>query len=83
MSNYGTGVADSIAFQPRAFADRILFSSNVDNPGTNNFEIYSIMPDGSNLTRLTNNAIYDGFSVVWVNYPPQTATHYLKKSGIR
>jgi hypothetical protein len=66
---YETVVADTTAFQPRPFADRILSSSNVDNPGTNNFEIYSIMPDGSNLTRLTNNSVYDGFDTSWINYP--------------
>jgi len=70
---YETVVADTTAAQPRPFADRILFSSNVDNVGTNAFEIYSIMPDGGNVTRLTNNSVYDGFDSSWINYPSLTA----------
>ena len=70
---YETVVADTTAAQPRRFADRILFSSNVDNVGTNAFEIYSVMPDGSNVTRLTNNSVYDGFDTSWINYPSFTA----------
>jgi hypothetical protein len=62
LYNPGTGatVAD-----PRAMADTILFSSNVDNAdsGTNGFEIYSVMLDGSNVTRVTNNSLYDGFTL--------------------
>lgn len=54
--------------QPRAFADRIVFSTNVDSPGTDQFQMYSINPDGSNLKRLTNTALYDGFSIAWMNY---------------
>ena len=40
-------------------ADRILFSSNVDNSvsGAEGFGIYSIMLDGSNVTRLKNNSL--------------------------
>ena len=72
---YDPGIANTIAVQPRVLADRILFSSNVDNPGTNNFQMYSIMPDGSHLTRLTNNSLYDGFSVPWMNYPAPMGPH--------
>ena len=66
---YDPAIPGAIALQPRAFADRILFSTNVDLPGSNSFDIYSIMPDGSGLTRLTNNLIYDGFDESRMNYP--------------
>jgi hypothetical protein len=67
---YDPGIPGTIAFQPRAVADRILFSSNVQFPGTNSFDIYSVMPDGSEVTRLTDNSIYDGFDESEMNYPP-------------
>ena len=54
--------------QPRALADRIVFSSNLDYLGTDQFQMYSINVDGSNLHRLTNTALYDGFSTAWMNY---------------
>lgn len=44
-------------------SDRILFSSNRDNlsSGAAGFEIYTMKSDGTGLTRLTNNTVYDGF----------------------
>jgi len=44
-------------------ADRILFSSNRDNlsSGAAGFELYTMKTDGTGLTRLTNNTVYDGF----------------------
>ena len=44
-------------------ADRVLFSSNRDNlsSGAAGFEIYTMKTDGTGLTRLTNNTVYDGF----------------------
>jgi hypothetical protein len=45
-------------------AETLVFSSTWGPLlGTNDFEIYSVMVDGSNLARLTNNSVYDGFSV--------------------
>ena len=38
-------------------------------PAAIHSHIYSIMPDGSGLTRLTNNLIYDGFDESRMNYP--------------
>jgi hypothetical protein len=45
-------------------ADRILFSSNRDNvnAGNSGFELYTMKTDGTGLTRLTNNSVYDGFN---------------------
>ncbi|HLV87668.1 MAG TPA: hypothetical protein VKV39_11860 [Candidatus Sulfotelmatobacter sp.] len=60
--------ATFVSSEPRAVADRLVFSTNVDYPGTDQFEMYSVALDGSNLTRLTNNTMYDGFSVSWMNH---------------
>jgi Tol biopolymer transport system component len=57
-----------ISCQPRAVADKLVFSTNVDFPGSDAFEMYSVMPDGSSITRLTNSGLYDGFSLVWWGY---------------
>lgn len=66
---YAPGIAYAVAFQPRALADRILFSSNVAFPGTNEVDLYSIMSDGTEITRLTDNTLYNAFDVSWMNYP--------------
>jgi hypothetical protein len=42
-------------------------------PGTDAFDMYSVLPDGTKLTRITNNNLYDGFSVYWMNYRETTA----------
>ncbi len=60
--------ATFLSCQPRPVGDRLVFSTNVDYPGTDQFEMYSIMPDGSNLTRLTSHTVYDGFSIWWMDY---------------
>ena len=46
----------------------ILFSSTQDNPQSLDngaFELYSMKPDGSGITRLTNNTLYDAFCADW------------------
>lgn len=93
MNTDGTNVtklhgddATFISCQPRAVGDRLVFSTNVDYPGTDQFEMYSIMPDGSNLTKLTNNALYDGFSIAWLNYyeaPSLSARHIVSPAQER
>ena len=57
---YDAGV-NTFSYGSRAVADRILFSSDVQSPGSSKFQIYSIEPDGSGVTRLTNNALRDAF----------------------
>jgi Tol biopolymer transport system component len=70
---HGSGIPGTMSCQARAFTnDRIVFSSNVDNPGTNAFDMYSIKLDGTGLTRITNNTLYDGFSAYWMNYQFQS-----------
>jgi TolB protein len=40
---------------------RILFASNLSDPGGRNFDLYMISVDGSGLTRVTFNQTFDGF----------------------
>lgn len=50
-------------FAPYFFPDgkRIIFSSNIDDPGGRNFDLYMINIDGSGLERITFNETFDGF----------------------
>ena len=71
---HGSTQGGFISSQPRMFANgSVVFSSNVDAPGTDAFDMYSVLPDGTKLTRITNNNLYDGFSVYWMNYRETTA----------
>ena len=42
-----------------------MFQTNQDFPNTIAFEIYKMNADGSGITKLTNNALYDGFDHWW------------------
>ena len=50
-------------FGPYFFPDgkRIIFSSNMEDPGGRNFDLYKINTDGTGLERLTFNETFDGF----------------------
>jgi Tol biopolymer transport system component len=50
-------------FGPYFFPDgkRIIFSSNLDDAGGRNFDLYKINVDGSGLERITFNQTFDGF----------------------
>jgi Tol biopolymer transport system component len=50
-------------FGPYFFPDgkRIIFSSNLDDPGGRNFDLYKINVDGTGLERITFNDTFDGF----------------------
>lgn len=67
----GNGTPNVMLFQPRAVGNRLIFSSNLEHPNANVFELYSTLPDGSNLTRLTNDSVYDGLSTRWMNVLPK------------
>jgi len=60
-----------IHYNPIPVADKIVFQSNLDLVDAYTvpipFEIYSMNPDGSALTRLTNNTLFDAFDNWW--YP--------------
>ena len=57
-------------YNPIPVGDKIVFQTSQDFPGSGApipFEIYSMNPDGSSVTRLTNNTVFDGFDDMW--YP--------------
>jgi Tol biopolymer transport system component len=51
------------SFAPSFFPDgeRIIFSSNFENPGTNRFELYAVRRDGTALERLTYSEGFNSF----------------------
>jgi len=66
LSNSSWGVQD---YDPLPVADTIVFQTNRDYLATTAFEIYSMKADGSAVTRLTNNAVFDGIDDWWYNGP--------------
>ncbi len=52
-------------YNPLTVGDRIVFQSNQDAVNTRDFEIYTMQADGSAITKVTNNAVYDGFDLSW------------------
>ena len=87
MNSDGSGVTkltDSVgnSFEPMLFTiaglgERILFSSNRDNvsaTGGTGYELYSMKLDGTEVTRLTNNSLYDSFLFVRSGEPRKRST---------
>lgn len=75
MNSDGSGVTKLTggvgnSFEPMVFTiaglgERILFSSNRNNvaaTGGTGYELYSMKLDGTEITRLTNNSLYDSFN---------------------
>lgn len=54
-----------IHYNPIPAGDKIVFQSNNAAPGSSSFEIFSMNADGSELTQLTSNSVYDGFDLWW------------------
>jgi Tol biopolymer transport system component len=67
MDSSGTNLkqltTDGYSENPIVAGNKILFNSCRDSTthSWSDYEIYSMNPDGSNITRLTNNTVYDGF----------------------
>ena len=90
----GTGTAtlltDSVGYnldpqiiQVPGMADKIVFSSDRDNLNATanaGFEMYSMNLDGSGLTRLTNNGLFDSFTEEWFQAPGSAR---IAKAGAR
>jgi Tol biopolymer transport system component len=55
---------------PLVVGDKVVFSSDRDTPRTGAFDIYSMKADGSGITRLTNNMLFDAFTSY---YLPESA----------
>jgi len=70
---FGNAVSGTLAFQPRMSENKkFVFSSNATTPGTySGFDLYYVASDGTNL-QLTNNSLYDAFSVWWLGYNETT-----------
>jgi hypothetical protein len=64
---HGDGTDKVIHYDPFTVADKVVFSSNMDSPATDQFDLYSIKLDGTGLTRLTNNLLFDGMNIAWMN----------------
>jgi Tol biopolymer transport system component len=68
MLTDNTGLShDPLVLNVSGVGPRILFSSNRDNltAGDNGFEIYSMKMDGTSITRLTSDSLFDAFSQWW------------------
>ncbi len=63
----GAGINfDTLALNVAGVGERILFSSNRANPSSRgSFDLYSMKLDGTGVTQVTNNSLYDSFSVFW------------------
>ena len=85
MNTDGTGVTlltdssaiyyDPVVVNIPGVGDKILFSSNLDNLGVSDssgFEIYMMNMDGTGVTRLTSNYVFDAFAGDWY-HPGSTA----------
>ena len=55
------GVASFAPFFFRGGHDRILFVSNLADPGGRDFDIWAVRSDGTDLERITYNPTFDGF----------------------
>jgi WD40-like Beta Propeller Repeat len=65
----GIGLNHDPMFVMVGSTEKLLFASNRDNVGTvSGFELYSMNIDGTGLTRLTNNSLYDAFCQDWYAY---------------
>jgi hypothetical protein len=57
---------DTVSLNIAGIGERILFSSNRVNPSSSGaFDLYSMKLDGTGLTQLTSNSLYDSFSAFW------------------
>lgn len=65
----GVGIDyDPMSLNVAGLGERVLFCSNRSNPADAtyaSFEMYSMKTDGTAITRLTSNTLYDGFSLEW------------------
>ena len=80
---WGSDQANMLACQPRAFTNKtVAVSSNHEAPaGTDAFDMYVVKTDGTGLTRVTNNVLYDGFSVWWINWNEYTSAARVYRSA--
>ena len=70
-------------YNPLAVADKILFQTNGDTPHAYLFEIYKMNTDGSGITKLTNNTLYDGFDDWLYSWPSAALQQALRAPASR
>lgn len=89
---YSAPTAGLWNYNPVLVGDRIVFQTNQDHLQTYLFEVYSMKSDGSEVTKLTNNTVYDGFDTSWYAGPATSslqyalggnAAHALRSAGAR
>lgn len=70
---------DPLVLNISGVGTRILFTSNRDNlsTGTGGFDLYSSKLDGTGVTRLTSNSIYDAFSEWWYGDAAAAAARHI------
>ena len=76
---------DPLVIHVAGLGDKVVFVSNRDNlaaSATTGYELYSMNLDGSGLTRLTSNGLYDGFSQEWFE-PQGTAQAAARESHVQ
>jgi Tol biopolymer transport system component len=67
----GVGMNSDPMFVMIGGSEKVLFSSNRDNLSMNTssgFELYSVKTDGTGITRLTNNSLFDAFCGVFYDW---------------
>ena len=63
-------------YNPVLVGDRVLFQTNQDNLQAYLFEIYSMKSDGTEVTKLTSNSVYDGFDTTFYLWPATSSLRY-------
>jgi hypothetical protein len=59
---------DPLFLRVNGLGDRLLFASNrsnISDPYDSSVELYSMKTDGTSITRLTSNTLFDGFCTMW------------------
>ncbi len=75
---------DPVVVHTPGMADKIYFYSDRDNPSASastGFELYSMNLDGSGLTRLTSNGVFDAFSQEWFVAQGTNSAARIARSG--
>ena len=82
MLTDGVGLnSDAMPLNIVGLGERVLFSSNRGNPtdpSGNSFDIYSMKTDGTGITNLTSNPLYDGFYAEWYEGPANASAQQAK-----
>ena len=56
---------DPLVINVAGLGERILYSSSDNFADAGGFDLFSMKPDGSSVTRLTTNSLFDAFCTEW------------------